>query len=52
MKLPLSDMTAVWTPCPEVFDVQAVVAPSVNTRFPVLSNCKTASSVTGLFLFR
>lgn len=52
MKLPLSDMTAVSTPAPEVFDVQAVVPPSISMRFPVVSNSKTASFVTGLFLLR
>lgn len=50
MKLPLSDMTAVSTPAPDVFDVQAVASPSMSTRFPEVSNSRIESFETGEFL--
>lgn len=50
-KLPDSDMTADWTPWLEVFEAHTTVVWSESTRFPVASNSKTASFVTGEFLY-
>lgn len=52
MKFPDSDTVASSTPAPEEFEAQIVVSPSLRTRFPVVSNSRIASLVTGKFLFR
>lgn len=50
-KFPDSDMTADSTPWFEVFEAHMVVVWSESTRFPVASSSKTASFVTGEFLY-
>lgn len=52
MKLPLSDMVALSAPRVEEFDVQTVARPSLSTSLPLVWNSKTASLLTGEFLFR
>lgn len=50
-KFPDSDMAADSTPWFEVFEAQMMVVRSESTRFPVASSSKTASFVTGEFLY-